>query len=161
MKKIIMVLISLILSINLVACSKGYDEIPEKYIYSIFNGESEVFFKEYSSDLFKRLYIGSDEDFEKYIANLEKNSDEQYELNEKFNKKYEYKNYEVYKEFSSDELKDYNKYYENQDVERFDELIQLIVYYEEYKDNELVKEHQKGMLIGKYRGEWKLIRFFG
>lgn len=87
MKKILLLLCSLLFSFNLIACSNGsYEEIPEKYINYINKGEAEKFFEEYASNLAKQLYCGTKEsDYEKYIFNVEKSSDELLERNNRLN----------------------------------------------------------------------------
>lgn len=164
MKKLLLVVISLLFSFNLVACSKGYDEIPEKYINYVYRGEGENFFEEYSSEIFKQLYIGlTESDFENFIIENTESVKNNVENNKKYGRTFEYKSFEVYKEFSKDEVKQYNDINEARGFkgEKFSELLQLTIYYDQYKDGQLEKEHHKGMLIGKYKGEWLLIRFFG
>ena len=160
MKKIIIVLCVLFLAMNLVACSKGYDEIPEKYVNYVYKLEGD-FFNEYASDLFKLLYCGSVDNFESFIESGRGSLEEQIATYNKFGKTFEYKSYEVTKEYSSDEVKEHNAYYEKADVEKFSDLVQITVYYDEFKDGEFVEEHKKSMLLGKYKGDWLLIRYFG
>lgn len=160
MKKILVVLLSVFMLTTLSACSKGYEEIPEQYVNGKYNGELEVFYGKYASDLFKALYIRSDIDDEEFLERAKIGSDKTFAMNQKEGITYKYKDYEVYKEYTNDEVKDYNRVYEKNDVEKFSKLVHLIVYYDEYKNDVLEKEHSEGMLIGKVKGEWKLIRFF-